>query len=165
MKKYSLYFLLSFISYVMCIAVIDYFTERFYAERFYADIGFIFPLLCSGYLLLAVFWLVFWVRKKDNVKFGKALLRVFRYALLSLLIYCTAIKIHNMIFGMTISGCFGPSKVYYGIEAWLYDDLNNLVYPIVLRLNVAYNFVCFGVFWLIKKYKSKKASINGGEQF
>ena len=133
MKKYSLIFKLSFLSYIACIFVTPYITARTYA-----DVIFFIFLFCCGYELLYLFYL----RKKDNVSFGKALADLFRYGFLALFVWITLYKIYGVIFGVAIGRGFPPAyTTYYGVDSLKNDPFGTALFVILGLLNAVYNLV------------------------
>lgn len=95
---------------------------------------------------------VIWLRKKENVNSGKALTELFRYALLSPLVYMIIYRIFGLVCGIVM----GEQAVYYDIDVYsnvsdmLTDDWANISLLIISVPNVIYN-ICTVVLSVIKK--------------
>lgn len=138
MKKCSILYALSFISYTACLFAVEYITAQTWA-----DMIFLAFLLCCVYELAYIFY----YRKKDNVSFGRAVARLFQYSLIALWLWIAIYFVWGFFFGNNISNGFfgGDYTTYYGIEAWTEDDWGRLIFWIITIPTAVYNFVYYVV--------------------
>jgi len=150
MKKYSLLYIVSFISYFLVLQARPYITAQTWADMcMFLFIG------CCIYQFIYIIYL----RKKDNISLGRSIANFFLYVFI-VLIVCVVYFYSNAFFlGYTdcsfhifYSECYGT---YYGFEAWKYTDWENFVYGIISVICFTY----FTLYYIIsKRIKIKKSN-------
>ena len=143
MKKYSLIFKLSFITYIMAMFARPYVTAQIWAD--FAIILFIAALI---YQLVYLFVL----RKKDDKKIGETLGLFFILGISTVSVYICIDYLNMFINGYTPTDWVGNSlgKTYYGFEAIIENAWSNIVCVPYLVFNLIVLFI----------YKLKTRKVN-----
>jgi len=146
MKKYSVIFTLSFISYLIVLFAAPYISAQTWAD------------LCLLIFLLSVIYqlcFLIFLRRKEGVGIGRGIARFFLYSLQVLSIY-VIIQYGDMFFNgyqqqTLIGDCYG--EIYYGFDAWKNNIFANIIY-----LSVLFTTFVYGVLYFIvgKTIGSKK---------
>lgn len=128
-EKYDLFFRLSFVSYVLIIYASPYVTAQIWA-----DLIMLFFIIALIYQFIYVFFL----RKKREKNISKVFLEFFIYAITSVSVYILVWYIDIFFNGYTPTDWVGNSisAPYYGIQAILESDWENLFYVPYLIFNV-----------------------------
>ena len=143
MKKFSLIFLLSFISYPLGFIAAPYITAQTWADI----ISFLF-IGANVYQFLYIVYL----RKKDNVSFGRSIANYFLYALGSFVLWEIYVYFDMFFNGYTECAFLGECyETYYGFEAWKHNEFDNIVYGMLSLIC----FIYFISYYLISKKKKK----------
>lgn len=150
MKKFTLLYGLSFISYPLVLAALPYITAKSWANG-----AFYLFLAAVCYQLVYLLWL----RKKEAVGFGKALAQLFLYAFFGLEAYILFDYADHFINGFTETDWLGNaiSETVYGFSAIAADGWMNLIYVPALMICIIYQIVYF----VIRKKNSPNAVQTG----
>ena len=140
MKKYNLFFRLSFVFYVMLMIAIPYITAQIWADLFM--VLFIFSLI---YQLTYLFFL----RKKDNKKFVETLILFLISGITSLSVFMLIDFIFDFFNGYTPTDWVGNSLGYtvYGIKA-ITTQLKSIIYFPYIIIN--------SIILIVYKLKTRK---------
>ena len=142
MKKYSVIYAVSFIFYFLLyltrphISVINGWYEVIVEYLFTASVL---------YELIYLFYL----RKREDVSFGKALARLFLYAFIAFDGIWIFHIVHSFFTGVSV-GFFGDTNARYGFEAINSDLFRAIVLDPIFVVGIIYQIICF-VRWKRKK--------------
>jgi len=127
--KYDLIFRLSFTSYVLIMIASPYVTGQTWAN--------IILLLFIMTLIYQIIY-IFFLRKKDNKKFSSVFFEFLLYGITSISVYILIEYINKFINGYTPTDWVGNKThdTYYGIQAILESDWENLFYVPYLIFNI-----------------------------
>ena len=144
MKKFSLIYVLSFLSYFFVYSAVPYITARIWA-----DIAFYIFIIAVLYQLTYIFYL----RKKENVSFSRAVARLFLYisSLINILYAVSCVYIY--FFGYTSYTWIKSYKIgnYYGWEAIEKSGMNYVF--LLILIPILYQLL----YILISKHLKNKA--------
>lgn len=146
MKKYSLIYLLSFISYIPAFFSLPFMTARTWADL----LGLLFIICCCYQLLYILF-----LRKKEDVSLPRSISRLFLYASFVLIIIA-GIWIGNLYFnGYTPTAFLSGEKLgptVYGLEALKEDGFTTYLSLTAFFIGIIYT----AMYIIISKTLNKK---------
>ena len=129
MKKYNLFFRLSFIIYIIFMIAMPYITAQVWDD--------LIMLLFIASLIYQFTYLIV-LRKKDNKKFGEILILFIILAITTLSVRMLIDYADAFINGYTPTDFVGNSfgHTYYGIQAILENKLKNIIYIPYIVVNL-----------------------------
>lgn len=146
MKKYSVIFALSFISYFIVLFEVPYVLAQTWA-----DMHFPFFLISIIYQ----FCYIVFLRKIDKVSFGRSVSLFFLYAFVTGSFYAIIQYVDIYINGYLVTTMFTNEIVatYYGLDAWRNSTFENIIFLPFLVISFIYVVIYFMVNNEIKKSK------------
>lgn len=147
-KKYNLLFKLSFSLYILII-----FARPYVSAKVWADAIVILFVIAVGYQLLYLFHL----RKKEHLKFGRAIAQYFLCFLLSLEVWTVLHCADLFINGFTPRDWLGSfiGETVYGWAAITGDGIDFFCYSAIMLVSTIYQIV-YAMVFIRKKNSSQK---------
>lgn len=144
MKKRSIIFMLSFISYFFVIIASPHITARTWAD------------LCLYGFFAAVLYQLLYIailRKKDKVSLGRSIARTFLYAFIVVSCNIVMYYIDTFINGYIEYGFLSSNILasYYGFDAWANDFFANIIYVPSLIIIAIYDIAYFAISKKLKR--------------
>ena len=146
--KYNLLFKLSFIMYILMI-----FARPYVSAKVWADAIVILFVIAVGYQLLYLFHL----RKKEHLKFGRAIAQYFLCFLLSLEVWTVLHCADLFINGFTPRDWLGSfiGETVYGWAAITGDGIDFFCYSAIMLVSTIFQIV-YAMVFIRKKNSSQK---------
>ena len=146
--KYNLLFKLSFIMYILII-----FARPYVSAKVWADAILVLFVVAVGYQLLYLFYL----RKKEHLKFGRTIAQYFLCSLLSLEVWTVLHCADLFINGFTPRDWLGSfiGETVYGWAAITGDGIDFFCYSAIMLVSTIYQIV-YAMVFIRKKNSSQK---------